>query len=149
MPNLRNVIVILKRENSVLVQRSYSSLYGTFTLHYLYILYELNNWPRNSTSDFAIKCCLFGTVNLIRNAVKCKFLWLRNCSLWRRFMGNGKDFSENVLIFAFDNNSLSHVDNHKNNLIVLVEGLTDDINDSVGTAEKEISINFTKANTFF
>ena len=35
----------------------------------------------------------------------------------------------------------------KNNFLVLGRRPTDDINDSVGTAEKKLSIGFTKANT--
>ena len=36
-----------------------------------------------------------------------------------------------------------------NNFSVLGEGLADDINDNICTAEKRFSINFTKANTKF
>ena len=49
--NLANDIVILKFNNSVLVQKSYSSLYSNFILN-LYIVYKLNNWPHNLTNNF-------------------------------------------------------------------------------------------------
>lgn len=50
------------------------------------------------------------------------------------------------MIFVADGNCLSiHTDNRKNNFLVIGERPTDDINDNVGTAEKEISINFAKA----
>ena len=48
-----------------------------------------------------------------------------------------------------DDISPSHIDNCKNNVLVLGEGTIDDINDSVDTAEKQVNINFTKANPKF
>ena len=48
-----------------------------------------------------------------------------------------------------DNNASSHTDNCKNNFLLLGEGLTDDINGSVGSAEKNFSIKFGKAKTKF
>ena len=40
----------------------------------------------------------------------------------------GNDFSRNVVIFGVDNSSSSHTDNCKSNILVFVEGPTDDIN---------------------
>ena len=54
MSNLANGREILKFNNSVLVQKSSSSLYKNFILN-LYIVYELNNWPRNPTNTFPLK----------------------------------------------------------------------------------------------
>ena len=42
---------------------------------------------------------------------------------------------------------LTLTDNRKSNFLVLGEGPTQGINDSTGSAEKKISINFSKANT--
>ena len=67
MTNLANGRVILKFNNSVLVQQIFSSFYSSFILN-LYIVYELNTWPRNPTNNFTIKNCFFGTVKLTRNA---------------------------------------------------------------------------------
>ena len=53
MSNLVNGRVILKFNISALVQKSSSSLYSTFILN-LYIVYELNNWPRNPTNNFQL-----------------------------------------------------------------------------------------------
>ena len=44
------------------------------------------------------------------------------------------DVSRNVKIFGIDNSSSSHADNPKNKFLVLVEGATADINDSIGAA---------------
>ena len=46
-----------------------------------------------------------------------------------------------VVTFVVKNSSSSHTDNRKNYFLVLSKGPTDDINGSVGTAEKKFSIN--------
>ena len=53
MPNLANARVSLKFSNSVLVQKNASSLYSNFILN-LYVVHELNTWPRNSTNNFTL-----------------------------------------------------------------------------------------------
>ena len=52
--------------------------------------------------------------------------------------------SRNAVIFVVDNSLSSHIDNRKNNYLVLGERPTDDFSGSVGTAEKMVSINFSK-----
>ena len=74
MSNLANGRVILNFNNSVLVQKRFSSVYSNFILN-LFLLSELNNWPRNPTNNFLLKNCLFGTVNLVRNTIKRKFTY--------------------------------------------------------------------------
>ena len=74
MSNLVNGRVILKFNNSVLVQKSSSSLHSNFLLN-LYIVYELNNGPCNPTNSFLLKIRLFGTVGLVRNTIKNKFIY--------------------------------------------------------------------------
>ena len=53
----------------------------------------------------------------------------------------------NIVIFGVDYSSSSNFDNSKNNYLILREGTAFHINDSFGSAEKKLSINFTKANT--
>ena len=72
--NLANGRVILKFNNSVLVQKSSSILYSNIILN-LCIAYELNNWLCDPTSNFPLNNCLFDTVKLVRNAIKCKFTY--------------------------------------------------------------------------
>ena len=57
------------------------------------------------------------------------------------------DFPRNVVIFDVNKRLSSLTDNRENNFLVLREGPTDDINGSVGTAEKKFSVNFGKAKT--
>ena len=59
------------------------------------------------------------------------------------------DFARNVIIFGVDNSSSSHTDNLKNDFLVLGEGPTDNINGSIGAAQKKFSIHFSKAKTKF
>ena len=71
-----------------------------------------------------------------------------------RFGGAGSwsfdnDTARNVLIFGVDNRSSSYVENRKNNFLVLGEGPTFRINGSFGSPEKNVSINFSKANINF
>ena len=57
------------------------------------------------------------------------------------------DTARIVIIFAVDNSSSSHSDNHKNNSSV--QSKTFEINGSFGSTGEKISINFIKANTKF
>ena len=139
--NLASGRVILKFNNSVLVQKSY-------------IVCELNNCPRNSTNNFPVKIVylvqmFIYLVKLVRKAIKSKFTCngrgiASDGGLWS--FGNG--FSRNV-IFGVDNTSSSHTDNGKNNFLVLGQGPSDGIDESTGTAENKFSINFSKARAKF
>ena len=72
--NLAKGRVILNFNNSVLRQKNSFSLYRSFILN-LYIVYELNNLPRNPMDNLLLKNCLFITVKLVRNEIKSKFIY--------------------------------------------------------------------------
>ena len=57
MSNLDNG-VILKFNNSVLVQKNLSSLYSNFILN-LCTVYKSNNWPRYPTNNVTLFICYF------------------------------------------------------------------------------------------
>ena len=38
----------------------------------VYIVYELNAWPKNPTNNFKFKNCLFGATNIVKNSHKEK-----------------------------------------------------------------------------
>ena len=63
--------------------------------------------------------------------------------LWRF----GKDFARNTIICDVDNISSSRTENSRIFLWCLGEGLTHDINYSIGSAELKYIINFSKART--
>ena len=57
--------------------------------------------------------------------------------------------ARNGIVFGVDNSSSSQVDNSNNNLFLLGEGPTFEINGSFDLLEKKFSISFSKANTKF
>ena len=57
--------VSIKFNNSVLVQKNFSSLYSNSIMS-LSLVYELNNWPDNPSNNFTQKNCLFGAGKLTR-----------------------------------------------------------------------------------
>ena len=117
----------------------------------LYLVFKLKN-SRN-TNKFILKNCSLGTINQrsARNASKGKFvqngrkIGFDGADSW----SFGNDFARNVVTFGEGNSLSSHPNNQRNNFLVLDEGPIDHFNDSVGTAEKKIAINFTKVNTKF
>ena len=145
MSNLVNGKIILKFNNSVLVQNICSSLYSNFNLN-LYICYELNTWPSSPTNNITLRNCLFGTVKLTRNAGKNKFTYNGRGIAFdgKGFWSFDKDNVRNVIIFGVDNSSLPHIDNPKNNFLVLDEGPTEGINSSVGAAGKKLLLTLVK-----
>ena len=70
-------------------------------------MYELNIWPRNSANNCTLQNCLFGTVRLIRNAIKSKFTYNGQEiafdveAAWRF----DDDYARNVVIFSVNNSS--------------------------------------------
>ena len=40
----------------------------------VYIVYDLDAWPRNATNDFEFKNCLFGATNIVKNSDKEKYV---------------------------------------------------------------------------
>ena len=102
--------VILKFNNSVLVQKKSSSLFSNFIL-ILYKVYELIIWPHNPTNNFPLKNCLFVTVKLTINAIKSKFIFngwgiaFDGESSWNF----GDDFARNVVVFGVNKSLSSHI----------------------------------------
>ena len=76
-------------------------------------------------------------------------VWLKQANLvtsggsWSFDNGTAR----NVIIFVVDSSSPSHVDNRKNNFLILGLGPTYGINGKFGYAEETFSIYFTKSNT--
>ena len=115
----------------------------------VYIVYDLDVWPRNPTDNFKFKNCLFGATNIVKNSDKEKYVYsgygmkLDRAGSW----SCDNDFDRNFIIFGVDNSSSSYSDNRNNNFLILGEGPPYGINGSFGSLEKEFSINFTEANT--
>ena len=122
--------------------------YLTKTLN-VYIVCELNAWPKNPTTNFKFKNFLIGATNVVKNSDKEKYAY---SGYGITFNSGGSwsfenDFTRSFVIFGVDNSSSSHSDNHKNNFLILSEGPTFGINGSFDSPEKKFDINFRKANT--
>ena len=96
--------------------------------------------------------CLFGSAKLTRNADLHKY----------RYSGYGIGFDsrseislpesnmrKNVIIFGADMNSSVHIDNKGKDTLILGEGPTQGLDDTILTAEAIYPINFTQPNEGF
>ena len=105
MTNLAYRKLSLKLNNSVLVQNNSPSICSDLILNSLCM-----NMPCNPSNNFTLKNYLFGTVKVMRNAIKSKFIsngWgiaSDGADSW----SFGNDFPRNVAIFGAACNSLSH-----------------------------------------
>ena len=76
----------------------------------VYIVCDLDAWPRNPTNNFKFKNCLFGATYVIKNSNKEKYVYsgygitYHSAGSWS--FDNG--FARNVIIFGVDNSSSSH-----------------------------------------
>ena len=100
---------------------------------------------RNLNTDFTLGNWLFGSVKLTRNADLDK----------NKYTGYGIGFDsrsellvtdgsygKNVIIFGADMSSSVHVDNNGKDIVILGEGLTQGLHDTILTAEAKYPINF-------
>ena len=92
-----------------------------------------------------------GATNINKSCDKSKYVYrgytiaIHGLGLWRF----GKNFARNVTISGIDNSYSLHTDNCKNIFLVLGERSTDDINGSIGAAEKNFSINLNEVKAKF
>ena len=109
-----------------------------------YIANGLDNWPNNSLRNFTLKSCLFGATSMVKNSVKES----GSIVVMEKHLME-KIFEIRVMILLgkslcfFVNSFSSHVDNRKNNFLMLGETHTYTINKNFGAPEKNFSINFT------
>ena len=103
----------------------------------VYIVYDLDAWPRNPPNHFKFKNCLFRATNIVKNSDKEKYvssgygITFDSACSW----SFDNDFARNVVIFGVGNSSSSHSDHHKNNFLILGEGPTYGIDGSFGSPE--------------
>ena len=117
----------------------------------IYIVYELgasNSYNNNPT----LKNCSFGAVTLTKNGDIDKYGYsgyIIGFDRRSRFTFPGSGFGQNVLIFGADMSSSAHIDNKKEDILVLGIETTLGLEHTL-TAEKMYSINFTvtKKNLF-
>ena len=68
----------------------------------MYIVYDLDGWPRNPTRNFKFKNCLFRATNKVKNSDKERYVYsgdrkiFHNAGLW----SFDNDVARNVIIFV-------------------------------------------------
>ena len=84
----------------------------------IYIVYDLDAWPRNPTINFKFKNCLFVATSVVKNSDIEKYVYsgygMTFDSVGSWSFNNG--IARNVTVFLSDNSSSSHTDNCRNNL---------------------------------
>ena len=119
----------------------------TFNAYSVYSLSSnLNNF------DFELEKSLIGAIRLVKCADVDKYKYLGYAigfDARGTFLFSDGSFAQNVIIFGADMSSSVHVNNKTKDILVLGEGLTQELDDTTLTAEKKYSINFTKSNTKF
>ena len=115
----------------------------------VYIVYDLDDWPKNYLRNFTLKNCLFGVNNIVKSNNKEKYAY---SGQGIAFDGKGEwSFgnytARNIIIFRVDNSSSSHRDNLKNDFLMLGDGPSFGVDGRFGASEKKIDINFIKAKT--
>ena len=89
----------------------------------VYIVYDLDSWPRNPTNNFKFKNSLFGESSVVKNSDKEKYMYsgygitFDSTGSW----SFSNDTARNVIIFGVDNSSSSQTENRKNKFLVLGE----------------------------
>ena len=117
----------------------------------VYIVNDLNDWPKDPTNNFKFNNCLFGATNVVKNSDKEKYV----CSGYgitfdsAAFWSFDNDTARNVIIFGVNNSSSSHSENRRSDFLILGKCPTFGINGSFGAPKKKFDINFSKANTRF
>ena len=108
-------------------------------------------WDRGYDNYPALENSFFGAVKLVKNADVDEYKYSGYVIGFERHgnfsVANG--FNRNVIIFGVDISSNLHVDSKKKYILVLSESPTQGLDDTVLTAEKKYSINFTEHNKKF
>ena len=105
--------------------------------------------------DFVLGNPFSGVVKLTKNTTdfdRCKY---QGCGIGFNERGrifllsNGCGFGKNVIIYGADMSSLVDIDDKKKDILILGKDLTDGLDDTALTAEKEQSIYFTEQRNKF
>ena len=104
------------------------------------IIYDLDNLLKTPLRNFALKipCLASLFTNIAKNSDKSKWMY---SGYGLAFDGEskaslGNESARNVVICGIDNSSPSHINNRKNDYLVLGERDTFGINESFGAPEK-------------
>ena len=112
----------------------------------IYIVYEINKKDNTIISDPTLENCLFGAVTLTKHVNIDKYGYSGYGIGFDRkesFSFPSGGYGQNVIIFGVDMSSSIHIDNKKQDILILGRGPTKG-QESALTAEKMYSINFTE-----
>ena len=116
----------------------------------IYIVYELGASSSNN-SDPTLKNCLFGAVTLTKNVDVDKYGFSGygiGFDTRSSFSFPGGGFGQNLLVLGVYMSFSAHIDNKKEDILVLGKGPTQGLEHTL-TAEKMYSINFTMTKKYF
>ena len=118
----------------------------------LYISYTLTPLLRNLNTSFTSNNCLFGSVELTKNADPDKYKY-SGCDIGfdsrSDFLFTDGSMGRNIVIFGADMSSSMHFDNKIKVILVLGKGATQGLDDLILTAETKYPIDFTQPNKRF
>ena len=112
----------------------------------LFIVYELDTWSENLSTDFTLKYSFFRSVKLTKKDHPDKYKYSGYAiGFDSRSESSFTDESmgKNVIIFGADMRSSVHSDNKNKDILILGEGLTKGLDDTELAAEAKHPVNFT------
>ena len=92
-------------------------------IEHFFIFYELDTWLRDLNSDFTLKDCLFGGVELAKTANPEIFVYsgyLIGFDLGSESSLTDDSVGKNVIIFSVDMSSTVHIDNKGKDTLTLI-----------------------------
>ena len=96
----------------------------------VFIVYELNSWPRNLNTDLTLGGCLFGSIKLTKNTDPDKYSY----SSYGIGFDTQIEYSlpegsvgKKVITFRADMSSSVHVDNKGKDILILGKGITQEL----------------------
>ena len=107
----------------------------------------LSPWLRNWNTDFTLENWLFGSVKLTKNANLYKYKY-SGFGIWfdarSEFSFTDGRVGKNIKIFGAGKSLSVHIDNKNKDILIIGEGPTQGLDDTVLTAEAKYPINFTQ-----
>ena len=114
---------------------------------YINVSYILNQQTRDLITDFTLGNCLFGSINLTKNADRDKYIYATSGigfnSRSEFSLPNGS-VGKDVIIFGADMSSSLQIDNKGKDILIFVEGPTQELDDTRLRAKAKYPINFTQ-----
>ena len=111
-----------------------------------FVLYELDSWPRDLSTDFTLGGCLVGDVKLTKNAYLYKYPYSSygtGFDTQIEYSLRDSSVNKNVIIFGGDMSSSVHINNKGKSIRIFGKGVTQGLNYTLA-AEALYSINFTR-----